>query len=41
MDSVHKDLYICALYNDTASSSECLISNVCFMGDELMGGKEI
>ena len=37
MGSIHKDLLICVLYNDTANSSECLMSNVWLMGEEFMG----
>ena len=37
MASVHKDLLICVLYNDTFNSSECLMSNVWLMGKKLMG----
>ena len=38
MASVHEDLLICVLYNDTANSSDCLMSNVWLMGEELLGG---
>jgi len=37
MASVHKDLLICVLCKDTAKSSDCLMSNVWLMGDELIG----
>jgi len=40
MGSVHKDLLNCVLYNDTAESSYCLMSNVWLMGDNLMGGRK-
>jgi len=38
MASVHKDLLICVVYDDTADSSDCLMSNVWLMGEKLMGG---
>ena len=41
MAGVQKGLLICVLYNDTANSLDCLMSNVWLMGDELMGGKEL
>ena len=36
MGSVHKDLLICVLYNDTANYSDCLMSNVWLMGDDFI-----
>ena len=37
MAGVQKGLLICVLYNDTANSSDCLMSSVWLMGDELKG----
>ena len=37
MSSLHKDSFICVLFNDTDNSSDCLMSNVWLMGDDLMG----
>jgi hypothetical protein len=35
-----KCFVICVLYKDTANNSDCLMSNVWLMGDELMGGRK-
>ena len=40
MASVHKKCLICVLYKDIAKSSDCLMSNLCWMSDELMGGRK-
>jgi len=37
MASLHKKCLICVLYKDIAKSSDCLMSNMCWMSDELMG----
>jgi len=37
MAIIHKNLTICVLHNETANSSDCLMSNVWLMGDELRG----
>jgi hypothetical protein len=37
MASVHKKCLICVLYKNIAKSSDCLMSNMCWMSDELMG----
>jgi hypothetical protein len=36
MESVHKDLLICFLCNDTANSSYCLMLKLWLMADDLM-----
>ena len=40
MAILQKGLLICVLYNDSANSSDCLMSSVWLMGDELMGGRK-
>jgi len=40
MARVHNDLLICVLYNDTENSSDCLMSNVWLMGEDLFGGRK-
>ena len=37
MAGVQKGLLICVLYNDTANSSDRLMSDMWLMGDELKG----
>jgi hypothetical protein len=37
MASLHKKGLTCALYKNIAKSSDCLMSNMCWMSDELMG----
>jgi hypothetical protein len=37
MGSVHNDLLICDLFNNTAKRSDCLMSNVWLKSDELKG----
>jgi hypothetical protein len=40
MASLHKGLRIYVLYKDSANSSDCLVSNVWLMFDELMMGRK-
>jgi hypothetical protein len=37
MASLHSNLLMCVSHYDTASSSDCLLSNVWLMSDELVG----
>ena len=37
MESLHKYLLICDLYNDTAKTSDCLMSNMWLLSDEVKG----
>jgi len=37
MESLHKYLLICDLYNDTAKRSYCLMLNMWLMNDEVKG----
>jgi hypothetical protein len=39
MASIHKDLRICVLFNDTAKRSDFLMSNIWLMSGELKGEK--
>jgi len=39
MGSLHKYLFIRDLYNDTAKTSDCLMSNLWLMSDEVKGEK--
>jgi len=40
MASTHKNLFICDLFNDTAKRSDCLMSNMCWMSDKIMGRRK-
>jgi len=40
MGSLHKHLLICVLYNDTANCSDCLMLNMWWMGEELVGRRK-
>jgi len=40
MARVHKDRIFCVLYNDTANSSYCLMSNVWLMDIDLIGRRK-
>jgi len=40
MARVHKDLLFSVLYNDTPISSDCLMSNVWLMDDDLIGRRK-
>jgi len=37
MESLYKYLLICDVYNDTAKRSDCLMSNMWLMSDEVKG----